>query len=197
MSTQRHDQDGHQLSNKAKSSIVSMLRYDLDLSLNVGAVDGEWEIKAFGRYDENDFEQGYMLAISTYECCMLVVLGFTPSENSLNVVAKMLGISRKDLTKERYFDSIAEISNIFCGAVKRDMGQVFAHIGMSTPNLLKQESFLAYEKLEKVFSAHIKATHIDGSVFFGSAYMMNNFELDFEIKPPDRDNDEVGELEFF
>ncbi|MBT5229290.1 MAG: hypothetical protein HOM11_03325 [Methylococcales bacterium] len=187
------------LSDSAKSAFTGMLNYNFTQSVDVGSVKGQWDIKPKTTGDNILCDEFEMLTISTYTFRAMVFLHFTQDDASRSLISQMLQVQEKDMGDEQYLDYIAEISNIFCGAVKRDIGVAFEHCGMSTPNRLSSQCLTAFKQLKTAFSSHITATHSTGAKLNGSLYVISEDNLDFSMPSPEISHaeDDAGELELF
>lgn len=116
------------------------------------------------------------LTISSYLVKMMVMIYFTPEQVSLDVVG--------------------EAANLCCGALNRDLGAFFPHIGMSTPNVLYKQSALHLQSLPYSHLQHFRVDTEAGRVVHATLCVFAYDAIDFTVEQ-DQQPEETGELELF
>lgn len=80
---------------------------------------------------ETPEENIYVLTIASYLFRLITVFHLDPKGPSANYFC------REDSTRA-FFEVFAEVGNLCCGAMNRELGKHFLHTGMSTPNVLRR-----------------------------------------------------------
>lgn len=185
------------ISDRAKTGFNSMLQRSLDETLKSEA-HPTWTLKSAVKAVDILAPHGIMLTISSYSFRLIVVLHFSSSKASMRYVADTLRIGSGELAKARYDDFVSEISNNFCGVIKRELSTYFPHLGMSTPNRLDKESLKHVKAWPIDHESHVKAQNDDGAEFFGSLFVSSFGDLDFDPKSVAvEDEVDSGALEMF
>lgn len=116
------------------------------------------------------------LTISSYLVKLMVMIYFTPEHASL--------------------DEIGEAANLCCGALNRDLGAFFPHIGMSTPNILYKQSALHLQSLPYSHLQHFRVDTAAGRAVHATLCVFAYDVIDFTVEQ-DQQPEETGELELF
>jgi hypothetical protein len=96
----------------------------------------------------------------------------------------------------RFEDVFAEIGNLTCGAINRDLSLVFPHLGMSTPYTLPHQCIEFVDALNPEYQLQLTVT-INGSMKLAVQVALCAYApIDFTL-PAVTDQTEVGELEMF
>ena len=149
-----------------------------------------------------EFEQFYMLTISSQEFRVLTLIHLNHDDQSRAYVAQKLNATSESLGDERFYDFIGELGNTLCGSIKRGINAFIPSLGMSTPNRLEAGSMKYMLSQRPSYEAH-QHVEINGQTLFQcSVYVCNKEELNYEIKPvsfaaEEIEDTECGELELF
>ncbi len=186
------------ISQRAKSGFENLLHRCLEESLRTEA-HSVWRMEPVAEPDDINAQRFFMLTVSSYDFRLMVLLHFSSDEASTKYVADSLKLGSTELPLTRYHDYLAEVGNNFCGAFKRELGQYFPHLGMSTPNQLGRESLKHVKSWPIDHDIHIKALSEEGAEFYGSLYVSSFGELDFDLvlQPKSEEAAEMGALELF
>lgn len=158
-----------------------------------------WRLESIAAPPDVGTPHFIMLTVSSYDFQLLVLLHFASDTVSKAYVADAIKVAPAELEVARYQDFICEIGNTFCGAFKRELGQYFPYLGMSTPNLLERESLKHLRDWSIDHQSHLKAQSGDGVAFYGSLYVTTDGELDFNFQEAAKEAQAVdtGALELF
>lgn len=185
------------ISQRAKNGLEHLLHRSLEESVRT-ELHTSWQLQLVAEPNETSAQRFIMLTLSSYDFRMLVLLHFSTEEASVKYAADSLKLSVTEFPEARYHDFLAELSNNFCGAFKRELCQYFPHLGMSTPNQLDWESLKHVKSWPVDHEIHIKANDEGGAEFHGSLYVSSFGELDFEMtQQPTEEIEETGALELF
>jgi len=94
-------------------------------------------------------------------------------------------------------DFIAELSNAYCGQLKRVLGQQFHHLGMSTPSPLNKDNLIFIDELTCNFKSIRRIKVNNNATFYLTYCLCFQDNIDFAIHPMTADESDSGELEFF
>lgn len=186
------------ISQSAKYGLGNLLNRCLEDSLRTES-HPSWQLQTVDEPCDAGVQRFIMLTVSSYDFRLLVLLHFASDDATARYVADSLKLGSAELPISQYHDYLAEVSNNFCGAFKRELGPYFPHLGMSTPNQLGRESLKHVKSWPIDHELHIKAQEADGATFYGSLYVASFGELDFELvqQVQSEDTVEVGALELF
>ena len=186
------------ISQRAKTGFESLLNRCLEDSLRTEA-HPNWKMAPVTEPNEIGMQRFIMLTVSSYDFRLMVLLHFSYDEASTQYVADSLKLGAAELPQTQYYDFLAEVGNNFCGSFKRELGQYFPYLGMSTPNQLGWESLKHVKSWPIDHDIHIKAQTEEGTQFYGSLYVSSFGELDFDLiqQPKSDEVVEMGALELF
>jgi hypothetical protein len=158
-----------------------------------------WHVESAGDPAESGPANFMMLTLSSYDFQLLVLLHFASNATTTGYVADALKLSAAELSLPQCHDYLAEVANNFCGAFKRDLGDYFPHLGMSTPNLLARENLRYLKDWSIGHATHLKAHSDDGVEFYGSLYVSAYGDMDFSLRdaPKTEQPADCGALELF
>lgn len=137
-----------------------------------------------------------LLTMCTYDFRLFTTLHFTYNERTINYVAESLNISRNQIDRQKFYDYLGEYGNNYCGTLKRELGQIFPHLGMSTPDRLDRRVFPHFENLKYEHTLHLKATSEQKVNLYFGLFVCPYGDLDFKISKK-IETISTGELELF
>ena len=186
------------ISERAKCGLKTALSRCLEDALRTSA-HPSWTMEALSNEQEIGKRQFIMLTVSSYDFRMVVLLHFSRNEASLKYVSETLQLTPETMEQSRFDDYLSEVGNNFCGAYKRELGNYFPYLGMSTPNLLLSDSLPYIKTWPMDYETHLRAHDDDQVEFFGSLYIASSGDLDFIPQEPSSRVEEVetGALEMF
>ena len=130
-----------------------------------------------------------VLTVASYVFRLLVVFHL----NGDRVTADYFANSNSALSLT---ESFGEIGNLCCGAMNRELGKYFLHMGMSTPHLLESKSFSFMDDLKPGYVSQFKI-QINKSIFMHATLALCAYApLDFRVDKTAA-LEATGELELF
>lgn len=139
-----------------------------------------------------------VLSVSTYALRALVVLHFKFDTETRAHFARLNRAEPEGWSEEAFADALAECGNMCVGAMNRSLGEVFEHIGMSTPNTIDRAA-LGY--LEALGTGHVRQFELRGLAqpYYATLCVLPYETLDFQLEFPAEDEmaADSGEMEMF
>lgn len=143
-------------------------------------------------------KQAVVLTITSYAARIVVALYVKFDEATRAHFERLNRAEPGSFDEQHLIDALNECGNICAGALNRSLGEVFPHIGMSTPNLLDREA-MAY--VEALGPCHIRHYELKGLAqpYWASLFVRTYAPLDFHIEVPSEADAaaDTGELEMF
>ena len=99
-------------------------------------------------------------------------------------------------TGSRFEDVFAEIGNLTCGAINRDLSMIFPHLGMSTPYALPSQCTEFIDALNPEYQLHLAMSVNDSMKLTAQVAVCAYAPIDFTL-PAIAGQTEVGELEMY
>jgi hypothetical protein len=183
------------ISTHARDGFDHLLTRALKASL-VASDDDVCDVKVIDNLSEIDASTIVVLTISSYLFRLMVMLHFTPDDSTRQHVARINKISTEEMSEQSFHDALAECGNICCGILNRDLGAIFPHIGMSTPNIIDTECAAYLNMLNCGHIQHFEINIADRPLFHVSLCVSDYADLDFVVDVNEEATD-TGELELF
>jgi hypothetical protein len=142
-----------------------------------------------------DAESAITLTISSHLFRILIVMYFDFNPTFSRYLTASLGDAAKE-GNEKTYDFLYEVSNLFCGTMKRDLQTAVPSLGMSTPNLLKTEAMEHVRSLKLDQESHLELKYQGEGLMFASYFLSAYGDLDVTSVEQENETD-AGELEFF
>ena len=182
----------------AKDALARLLSGCLEESLKTDTY-AAWTMKTLKNSDEVIAPEFTMLTISSYDFRIFVLLHSSCTSASLRYAADALRMPLEQLSTTRYYDFVGELGNRFCGAFKRDLGNCFPHMGMSTPNRMSGASLKHLKGLSFAYDIHVSAQANEEATFCASLLvsMYGTREFRLDKLPKAGDQVESGTMELF
>ncbi len=182
----------------SKDSLAKLLTSCLEESLKINAYEA-WDVQILTNPEQVAGTEFTMLTISSYDFRIFVLLHSSCNKPSMRYAAEALRMPVEQLTTERYYDFLGELGNRFCGAFKRDLGNSFQHMGMSTPNRLRHESLKHIKSLSLAHDIHVSAQANEDTAFWASIYVSIYGAREFRLETVSKveEQTEGGALELF
>ncbi len=140
-----------------------------------------------------------MLSIAEYGFRMAVLLHVDEGPALRSHIARGLGVDAGDLGQHELRDHVCEMANLFCGAMSRELGRVYPHLGMSTPRVLSRDVLRHLSRLPgAALELHVKARPAAGPALAASLCVAAKDRLDFAAPPLDKLDEcpaSTGEME--
>jgi hypothetical protein len=108
----------------------------------------------------------------------------------------MQGRQLSELDDGAFLDALSESGNLACGTFNRDLGQVFTHLGMSTPAIVDSQCARHLGLLRHAHQRHYVIELNAQLQFHATLCVCPYTPLDFDLNPL-VDLAEAGELEMF
>jgi CheY-specific phosphatase CheX len=183
------------ISSRALNSLDDMMIQGIKSGL-VGTndtVDQVLMVEALSEIEENKM---VILTICSYKFRLIVLIYFKQNSETMAHFARLIGRDVKEFNEKEFIDAISETGNICCGALNRELGRIFPHLGMSTPSIIDKECATYLSFLGVSHTHHFKLEINESLVFFASLAICEFEDLDFD--PPSLvESQSNGELEMF
>jgi hypothetical protein len=137
-----------------------------------------------------------MLSVASYRFRLMLLIYFSPDDVTRAHFAHLKHIAPSELTAQALEDAICEVGNMCCGAFNRSLGQIYPHLGMSTPNIVDRRCANHLNLMGFGHLQHFGLQLASGLSFHASLCVSEYDTLDFEaqhLAPAQA----TGELEFF
>ncbi len=102
----------------------------------------------------------------------------------------------RDESERSFFETFGEIGNLCCGAMNRELGKFFPHMGMSTPYVLDRKCLPFIASLAPGYLSHYRI-EINNTVSLHATLCLCAYgDIDFRVDPAVAE-EETGALELF
>jgi hypothetical protein len=183
------------ISERAKHSLDQWVRDSLQAALS-NSDDTVSSLDTVATLDDLRATHVVMLSVASYRFRLMLLIYFSHDEATRAHFARSKKIAPTELTAQALEDAICEASNMCCGAFNRALGQVFPHLGMSTPNIVDRRCANHLHLMGFGHLQHFRLQLSSGVPFHASLCVSEYDTLDFEaqhLAPAQA----TGELEFF
>lgn len=187
------------------ATLYKLLQVALEQTLKACAPAVPWVTSKVETLDELRHEHCIVLTITSFKFKIMCLLHHSMDVANRTFVAEATATKLEDLEDSVYTDYLMEMSNSFCGNLKRHLQSSCPPLGMSTPNFLER-ACLNFDNIKLAHSVHARAQEAVGapSLFAVSALVIVRQEGDFALQPyqdyareMDSAADSSGELELF
>jgi len=183
------------ISNSARQGFDQLLRQGLR-SAFTGPQDSVTDIAPVAGLGDIAETRAVILSVSSYRFRLMMFVHFEPDDATREHFARLHGVTPEQMTGQAFNDAIGECGNMACGALNRELGRVFPHVGMSTPNVLDRHSLSHLHLLRHNHLSHARLT-LNGSTHFHASLAVCAFDkIDFEAAAEEQ-AEVCGELEMF
>lgn len=162
----------------------------------VGAADTVDQVMVLEALSEIEENKMVILTIASYKFRLMVLIYFKQNEETMAHFARLNGRDVKEMTEREFIDAISESGNICCGALNRELGRIFPHLGMSTPSIIDRECATYLSLLGVTHTHHFKLELNQSFAFFVSLAICAFEDLDFD-PPALEESQSIGKLEMF
>ena len=141
-----------------------------------------------------------VLTVSSYLFRLLAILYFKDDAATRAFFANKGGGDGQTVTldAQEFLDRVGECGNMICGALNRDLGRHFPHVGMSTPNVIDRDCMRYVDLLGCGLLRHYRIDLPDGLEMCASLCVSDYGTVDFHQEAVEEAEDQtVGELEMF
>ena len=129
-------------------------------------------------------DQFIMLTIVSYSFRAILLIHFKFSSDIKDYVKKA-SFSDENPDDDACYDYLSELGNEFCGAIKRELGKHYSHLGMSTPNTLPNTTLNFLSSLDPTYETHSNVFISSDDIDFGYSLMVSSYEdMDFQAEKP-------------
>jgi hypothetical protein len=141
--------------------------------------------------------EAVVLTVASYQFRIIVAIYHRLDEATKAHFAALNGQDPEGYPDDAFLDALRECGNIACGAINRDLGVHFPHVGMSTPNILSRGALAYAPDLGRSLTRHMCITGLSLD-FYASLYVAADARLDFRAEvPADDEAADTGEMEMF
>jgi CheY-specific phosphatase CheX len=137
-----------------------------------------------------------ILTVTSYMFRAMTLLYFTMNRQTKQHLARINRAEVNDMDETAFIDVICECGNIACGALNRELAQHFPHIGMSTPNILDNDSAGYLSALKPNYVRHFKVRVNDTLTMHATLCFCAFAEIDFAVDTTQTEESN-GEMEMF
>ncbi|MBT0571679.1 hypothetical protein KIK84_15240 [Curvibacter sp. CHRR-16] len=183
------------ISERAKQALNDMVLLSMRSAL-VGSQDTVLSLEPVPDIAPVSEQEVVMLSVSTYQFRLMVLIYFNRDAVTRNHYAALTRVQSEHMDAQMFHDAIAERGNLCCGTLNRELGRVFEHIGMSTPNMMDSRCAEHFSLLHYGHLQHF-VLHLQSGVRLRASLCVTEYQdIDFEL-PTVEAPQSTGELEFF
>jgi CheY-specific phosphatase CheX len=191
---------------EVESTLNKLLQATLEQTLKGCASNVAWVIDKVEQLDQVRHDRCIVLTISSFKFRIMCLLHLSMDAANRTFVAEATSTRPDELDDSVYTDYLLEMSNSFCGNLKRHLQSSCPPLGMSTPNFLDRASLELGEAFKPTYSVHARARVAANSpaLFSASALVCVKDDDDFSLQHYQEHVGEVntqadssGELELF
>lgn len=183
------------ISERAKKSMNQWVIDGLQSAMS-GPHDPVHSVSPMPELDSMRATQVVMLSVASYRFRLMLLVYFSPDSATRAHFARTKQIAPSQLSAQGLEDAICEASNMCCGAFNRALGQVYPHLGMSTPNIVDRRCAKHLNLMGFGHLQHFCLQLDSGLQFYASLCVRAYDTLDFEAQHL-ASTPATGELEFF
>ena len=121
-------------------------------------------------------DEFYVLTIANFFFRVLVIFHFQENESTQSYFSRQEG-------KLGFADVFPEVCNMCCGALSRELGVYFPHLGMSTPERLGQACLPFLDLLRPAHTARFSLTINQHIALHATLAVVTYRPLDFRLHP--------------
>lgn len=183
------------ISQTAKDGFYKLVYQAIDETLQSDKKTHQWKLKDLRDSDHIRAREFILLTMCAYDFRVFTTVHYTYNRRTLQYVAEALEMPPEQITREKFNDYLGEYGNNYCGTLKRELNQIFTHLGMSTPDRLEERSYKHFDNLKYEHGIFVSATsETKVTLYFGLSVCPYG-DLHFQL--PKIEAVTTGELEFF
>jgi CheY-specific phosphatase CheX len=137
-----------------------------------------------------------ILTVTSYMFRAMTMLYFTMNKATRQHLALINRADISAMDDTAFIDVICECGNIACGALNRELAKHYPHIGMSTPNILDNDSVSYLSALSPNYVKHFKVRVNDTLTMHATLCFCAFADVDFAVDMTQTEESN-GELEMF
>ncbi len=138
-----------------------------------------------------------VLTVSSYLFRLMAILYFRRDADTRAYFNRTAGEGTPALGDDEFHDRVAECGNVFCGALNRELGAHFPHVGMSTPNIIDKDCMQYVDLLRCSLVKHYRIVLAGELTMYASLCVADYGTVDFHVDPAAVADVDTGELELF
>jgi len=183
------------ITERAKASFDRLLLSSLRSGMPVGGASVS--VEPVATLDKIKDKKIVILTVSTYLFRAMAILYFKPDAATRAYFNRNAQEGAPALGDEEFYDRVSECGNVVCGALNRDLGPFFPHVGMSTPNIIDKDCMQYVDLLGCSFVKHYRVV-LAGELALHASLCVTDYGLvDFHVDPAAEVEVDTGELEMF
>ncbi|KGM41230.1 hypothetical protein JY96_17380 [Aquabacterium sp. NJ1] len=183
------------ISQQAKDALDFIVTSALKSSM-VASADDRCEVTVISDIKDIKEKKVVLLTVSSYVFRVMTMVYFTLNKDTKAHFAAINRSEVEAMSDSDFLDVICECGNIFCGALNRELGNHFPHLGMSTPNVLDRECVDYLTELDAGYTQHFKISINDNFTMHASLCVCDFADIDFTVDMTQTEENN-GELELF
>jgi hypothetical protein len=161
-------------------ALRATLTRSLTRALPGSGADSPWRVEPVANRTAAAGKEFFMLTISAYSFQAIALMHFSANDELAAWTTATVAGGKDAFSREKLYDYLGEVGNIYCGYIKRDFNKTYPYLGMSTPNRLQRESLDSFGVFPFAFEAHVRATRAASPVFGASLYVCAYGDVDFK-----------------
>ena len=138
-----------------------------------------------------------ILTVSSYLFRLMAVLYFKPDAATRAWFGRGAEEGAPALGDDEFLDRVAERGNVVVGALNRELGAFFPHVGMSTPHIIDRDCMRYAELLACSLTRHYEIVLEGGPTLFATMCVADYGLVDFHVDATAEAAVDTGELELF
>ncbi len=183
------------ITERAKASFDRLLVSSLKSGMPVGGASVDVEpLKELGKIKEKKI---VILTVSSYLFRAMAILYFKPDAATRAYFNRTADEGAPPLTDDEFLDRVAECGNVCVGALNRDLGPFFPHVGMSTPNIIDKDCMQYVDLLGCDLVKHYRIVLNGELTMYATLCVADYGHVDFHVDPAVEVAVDTGELEMF
>lgn len=184
--------EGNKLSEAACRSFTTLFTRAVERHLALSPEDRiRVDVLSPGTRDDPPEPDIVLLTISGFSFKLLTLFHIDPG------AATLQAYFRKPALELGMGDVFPELANLCCGAISRDLGLHFSHLGMSTPYTLHRQCAPFLAVLRPAFIQRFRIGINDSVTLHATLCVVAYVPLDFAARTAEVAVEATGELEFF
>ena len=183
------------ITDRAKASFDRLLVSSLKSGMPVAGASVDVEpLKELGKIKEKKI---VILTVSSYLFRAMAILYFKPDAATRAYFNRAADEGAPALGDDEFYDRVAECGNVVVGALNRDLGAIFPHVGMSTPNIIDKDCMQYVDLLGCSLTRHYKIVLAGELTLYATLCVADYGLVDFHVDPAVEVAVDTGELEMF
>lgn len=185
-------------------ALGKILQKSLEQTLKTNAPNTHWSLKSVDSLASLNQDHCVVLTISSFKFRIMCLVHLNMNKTTRQFVADATLVKPEDLDESALIDYLLEMSNSFCGNLKRLLQASCPPLGMSTPNLLDRSCLALDNVFNVTHQTHCSAVadYSEPPLFAASLFVSLQNLQDFKLPhyqelDAESEVDNSGELELF